>query len=129
MPQVSSTFAQYGDTPQSRIMTLAALRQLFPAPAGLTGQPVGLGPNGLDISVQPAGGMPVVLFLSDLEDMLPAASPSSASLSIAKRAHRAEVSSRLLPTAPTLGCGQGSRDIVPNTSGLIWNPGADILSG
>jgi hypothetical protein len=48
----SLAYSQFGDSVDSRVLVLNALRQYMQAPPGLTGQPVALSPDGWELGVQ-----------------------------------------------------------------------------
>jgi hypothetical protein len=137
MSQVWPSFLQFGDTAYPRVQALAALRTLMSPPMGLTGQPVGLSIDGLSIYVRSDLGMPVVLGLSDLVDMLPGlpvpavAAPQVAAARPSRTSHVAGVpvplaapGRRLAPAASsTPMCGDFAHDIVANNKVLVWSPG------
>ncbi|HLJ46949.1 MAG TPA: hypothetical protein VKU01_13120 [Bryobacteraceae bacterium] len=132
MSQEWPNFLQYGDSAYARIQTLIALRTLLSPQAGLTGQPVGLAPDGLSIGAQTNSGLMMVMPLNQLHDELPSAavaqSPPLSAQAVKSR------TSGLLPTRPLRPqdnnppqCGQPQRDIVQNNNVLVWDPGAAFV--
>ena len=123
MSQAWANFTQYGDTAYARIQTLLALRSLFAPPPGLTGQQVGLALDGVSIAVRTDAGLPIVLVLDDLADMLPAAPGSSVRPAPRGETQRAQSK----PSGPagqaTPSCGIPQWDIVQNNRVLVWTPG------
>jgi hypothetical protein len=117
--QAWQNFTQFGDTPYARIQTLATLRTMLAPAAGLTAQPIGLALDGLSIVVQSDSGLPVVMVLNDLADMLPSTGVSSPPAAVKRR----QTASSLRPRAATLQCGNFQRDVVANNSVQIWSPG------
>jgi hypothetical protein len=148
MSQLWPTFLQYGDNVYSRMQAMAALRAILPGQVQLTGQAVGLAADGFSIYVRSDCGLPIVLVLDDLADMLPAAEPSHAPARImaSAAAGGASVSAALaaarpMPVAsvpardargaggrglvfePGLSCTGYTRDIVQNNKVMVWSPG------
>ena len=141
MMQSWQTFLQFGDTAYARVQTLAALRSLLAPPVGLTGQPLGLSLDGLSIYVRSDSGLPVVLGLDDLVEMLPGLPPASPTPAaqvaahpaafrlgnrMAKRQATGRTSSPQIPSATAgapLSCGDFPRDIVNSNQVLVWSPG------
>jgi hypothetical protein len=148
MSQVWPTFLQYGDNVFSRIQAMTALRAILPGQMQLTGQSVGLAADGFSIYVRSDSGLPVVLVLDDLADMLPAATQpdARARLMASSAAGGAAVTAALAaarstPAAPLpartgrgfrghgivyepgLSCGGYTRDIVANNKVMVWSPG------
>lgn len=125
--QAWQNFTQYGDSVYARILTLQSLRQLLQPDPVLSGHPIGLSANGLDISVLTDGGLPVTSILNDLSDQL-AQAGSAAALGKQMRARNTARASaqRLVKAAPAaqtpLTCGSPKRDVVWNKNVLIWDP-------
>jgi hypothetical protein len=134
MQQTVQNFQKYGYTAYATILTLEALRTLMHPPAGLTGQPVELCPDGLSIGVRSSAGVMVIDYL--INDLAPSSAASGDAMAeqrsrIAKRWRTAAPGASApvrkqqapAPASSPLQCGQFQHDIVENDAVLLWDPG------
>lgn len=121
-------FQAYGDSTYARVLSMTALRKLFPAEARLTTSPVGLAPDGRSIEARIDSGLIITMVLNALTPPTSDGPGTESMRSPLTRSDEPLAGFRPGPMRPLQilnrpepKCGEFKRDIVRNTNVLIWS--------